>query len=123
MDEILNFDWNDPADLKVNLEKWAYNDHFYLMEEDEDLLFHDIAWTEIVFPFMFDEKCCKRVAIIGTFSNFIRILFLRRESEKTEQIEKMFIDPMAAYYSKTGDDLIGNCVNYYRSCKLKSVKK
>jgi len=123
MSEILDFDWNNPADSKVNLKKWAYDDHWLLMEQDEDLLFHDIAWTEIVFPFMFDEKCCKRAYIIGTFSNYIRILFLRREFEKIEQIQKMFIDPMAAYYAKTGDNLIGNCIDYYLTCKLKWNKK
>ena len=117
MDEILEFDWNDETELKANLEKWAYNDELILMEQDEDLLFHNIEWTEIVFPFMFDTKCVKREYIISNFLDFIRQMFLHRKSQEIEQIQKWFIDDMTAYCSVTGDSSIGDCVSYYFSCK------
>ena len=117
MDEILKFDWNDEVELKANLEKWAYNDDLILMEQDEDLLFHDIEWTEVVFPFMFDEKCVKREYIISNFLDYMREIFLHRKANEIEQVQKLFIDDMTAYYSLTGDSLIGDCVSYYFSCK------
>ena len=117
MDEILKFDWNDEIELKANLKKWAYNDDLILMEQDEDLLFHDIEWTEVVFPFMFDEKCVKREYIIHTFIDYMREIFLHRKANEIEQMQKLFIYDMTDYYSVTCDSLIGDCVSYYFSCK------
>ncbi len=116
MDEI-KFDWDDIDELKVNLKKWAYNDDLILMEQDEDLLFHDIEWTEIVFPFMFDVKCSKRNSIIRNFEDFIREMFLHRKAQEIEQIQKLFIHDMVVHYSATNDRLIGDCIDYFLSCK------
>ena len=117
VDDLLKFDWDNIDELKVNLEKWAYNDDFILMEQDEDLLFHNIEWTEIVFPFMFDEKCVKREYIISNFLDYLREIFLHRKAHEIEQIHKLFIDDMTVYYSVTNDTLIGDCIGYYLSCK------
>lgn len=117
MGEILKFDWNDEVELKANLENWAYNDDLILLEQDEDLLFHDIEWTEVVLPFIFDKKCIKREYILNNFLGYIREVFLYRKTKEIEQIQKLFIDDMTTHYSISGDSLIGNGIDYYFSCK------
>ena len=71
MDYTLDFDWNNKDELKINLKRWAYDKNAILLEQDEDLLFHDMVWTEMVFPFMFDENCIKREYIIVNKINLI----------------------------------------------------
>lgn len=118
MDEILKFDWNNESELNDNLKKWAYGDDLILMEQDEDLLFHDIAWTQIIFPFMLDKNCIKREYIISNFLDFIREVFLHRKEIEIEQINSIFIARLKTFHLETNDTLIGNCIDYFSSCKL-----
>jgi len=118
MDDILKFDWNNEGELNANLKKWAYNYDLIIMEQDEDLLFHDIEWTKHVLPFVFDKECIKREYIVGNFSDFIRQCFLLRKENEIKQIQSLFIPGLTAFYLETTDKLIGNCIDYFLSCKL-----
>lgn len=120
MDYTLDFDWSNKDELKINLKRWAYDENAILLEQDEDLLFHDMVWTEMVFLFMFDENCIKREYIIVNLKNYIREIFSRKKSlSDLEKIQELFINDMQTYCSKTNDPLICNCVAFFMSCKMK----
>lgn len=120
MDYTLNFDWSNKDELKINLKKWAYDENAILMEQDEDLLFHDMMWNEIVFPFMFDKNCIKRECIISNLKGYIREIFSRKKSlSDLEKIQELFINNMQTYCSETNDPLICDCVEYFMQCKIK----
>lgn len=117
MNDLLNWHNKSPEEFKEIIEKWAYNEDLYLLEQDEDLLFHDIEWTNAVFDFMFDETCIKRKYIIDNFLDYLQELFLYKKTNEIDMVEKEFIIDMVVYHSHTNDEVIGNCIDYFYSCK------
>lgn len=101
--EEIDWNWKTPEEFKSIVEKWAYDENLYFLDQDEDLMFYNIEWTEAVSPFMFDEKCVKRKYIIDNFLEYMRTLFLNRNTNEIKLIEKNFINDMVAFYSVTND--------------------
>jgi len=69
----------NPCDLSASdLREWAYNEDVELMDQDEDLLLHDINYVPVLLECARDIECPKAGDIISILSYFGQLRLLHR---------------------------------------------
>lgn len=73
----------NPCNLSdSDLREWAYNDDIELMEQDEDLLLHDVKYMPVLLACVRDQDCPKSGYIFGIIAHFGQLRLLHRLSDE-----------------------------------------
>lgn len=63
-----------------DLREWAYNDDIELLEQDEDLLLHDVKYIPVLLECVRDQDCPKSDYIFSIIAYFGQLRLLHRLS-------------------------------------------
>jgi hypothetical protein len=79
----------NPCDLSdADLREWAYSDEIELMEQDEDLLLHDVEYMPVLLEFIRDISCPKSDYVFGIVGHFGQLRLLHKLAEESEALSE-----------------------------------
>lgn len=77
----------NPCNLSdADLREWAYNDDIELIEQDEDLLLHDIKYMPVLLECVRDQSCPKSDYIFGIIAYFGQLRLLHRLTDEVAKL-------------------------------------
>lgn len=86
----------NPCDLsEADLREWAYGEEVELMEQDEDLLLHDINYMPVLLEFIRDSSCPKSEYILRIVGYFGQLCLLHKTIEETTALSQELSRQMA----------------------------
>jgi len=79
----------NPCDLSdADLREWAYHEEVELMEQDEDLLLHDVRYMPVLLECARDPDCPKSVYIFNIISYCGQLRLLHKVLEETRSLSE-----------------------------------
>lgn len=70
--------------------EWGYDEGLLLMEQDEEVLLHDIAYVPVLLELAGDDGCPKQEYVFYILCDFIRGLALARSAAGVDMLEKAY---------------------------------